>query len=154
MVKFHFNIIIPNSHRLSEWLVPSGIPNPVPYSLLPHACHTVNPSCHYNLIIHISNKHYTSWSSTLYIHFLPFPLSSVRTLSWSLWTQTHSAYIYLQALPYIISLVLLHARNTTLSVSMWNTSKFWVPVVHTIIYANAKSSVFTEQYDQCGNSTE
>ena len=26
--------------------------------------------------------------------------------------------------------------------------------LHTIIYANAKSSVFTEQYDQCGNSTE
>jgi len=25
--------------------------------------------------------------------------------------------------------------------------------LHTIIYANAKSSVFTEQYDQCGNST-
>jgi len=26
--------------------------------------------------------------------------------------------------------------------------------LHTIIYANAKSSVFTEEYDQCGNSTE
>jgi len=26
--------------------------------------------------------------------------------------------------------------------------------LHTIINANAKSSVFTEQYDQCGNSTE
>jgi len=26
--------------------------------------------------------------------------------------------------------------------------------LHTIIYANAKLSVFTEQYDQCGNSTE
>jgi len=26
--------------------------------------------------------------------------------------------------------------------------------LHTIIYANAKSPVFTEQYNQCGNSTE
>jgi len=26
--------------------------------------------------------------------------------------------------------------------------------LHTIIYANAKYSVFTEQYDQCGNATE
>jgi len=26
--------------------------------------------------------------------------------------------------------------------------------LHNIIYANAKSSVFKEQYDQCGNSTE
>ena len=26
--------------------------------------------------------------------------------------------------------------------------------LHNTIYANAKSSVFTEQYDRCGNSTE
>ena len=26
--------------------------------------------------------------------------------------------------------------------------------LRTIIYANSKSSVFTEQYDQCGNSAE
>jgi len=26
--------------------------------------------------------------------------------------------------------------------------------LHTIIYINAKSSIFTEQYNQCGNSTE
>ena len=26
--------------------------------------------------------------------------------------------------------------------------------LHNIIYDNAKSTVFTQQYDQCGNSTE
>ena len=26
--------------------------------------------------------------------------------------------------------------------------------LHIIIYANSKSSIFTEQYDQCGNPTE
>jgi len=46
-----------------------------------------------------------------------------------LWSQTHTAYSYQQALPFIISHVLLHARNTTLSLLFWNISKFCVPTV-------------------------
>jgi len=129
MFKFHFSITLPNSNRLSEWPFPSGIQNSVKDSLLSHACHTVNPSCHYSLIILVFDKHYKSRTSTLYTHFLPFPLSSVHTSSWSLWSQTYSAYNYQKAIPFIISLVLLHERNTTMSVSFWNFSIFCVPAV-------------------------
>ena len=45
------------------------------------------------------------------------------------WSQTHPAYSYQQALPFIISLLLLHARNTTLSLSFWNISKFCLSAV-------------------------
>ena len=37
-----------------------------------------------------------------------------RQWTLKLWSQTHSAYNYQQAPPFIISLVLLHARNSTL----------------------------------------
>ena len=93
-------------------------------------------SCmHATLPIHLFFDNPSIWQSLHIkrlhiIHpFLPFPLPSVHTLSWSLWPQTHSAYNHQQALTYIISLVLFHARNTTLSVSFWNISKFCVPVV-------------------------
>jgi hypothetical protein len=128
MFKFHFNIILPNSVFLNGPFH-SGIQYSVQDSILSHAWSTANLSCHYSLISHVSNKHYTSRSSALYIHFLPFPLPSVHTLSWSLWTQIHSIYNYQQAVPFKISLVLLHSRNTTLSVSFWNISKFCVPVL-------------------------
>ena len=64
--------------------VPSGIQNSVQDSLLPHACHTTIPPCHYSLITPVFAKHHKSKSSTLYIIFLPFPLPSVHKVSWSL----------------------------------------------------------------------
>ena len=44
-------------------------------------------------------------------------------------SRTHPAHNHQQSHSFIISLVLLHVRNTTLFVSFWNISKFSVPVV-------------------------
>ena len=44
-------------------------------------------------------------------------------------SRTHPAHNHQQSHSFVISLVLLHVRNITSSVSFWNISKFWVPVV-------------------------
>ena len=63
-----------------------------------------------------------------------------------LWSQTHPAYSYQQALPFIISLLLLHARNTTLSLSFWNISKFCLSAVENKASLPSLAKLFTKSY--------
>ena len=80
------------------------------------------------IIMHYNDNWKRGWSPKQDCE-ITYCVRSTGHWNLKLWSQTHSAYSYQQALPFIISLVLLHAWNTTLSVSFWNISKFCVPAV-------------------------
>jgi len=81
-LKIHFNIILPYSHRPSEWTVSftSSNQKSVQDYLQSHVCHIPHPFCQCSFIILASDKQYKLWNSTFCIFFLPFPLSLVQTL--------------------------------------------------------------------------
>jgi len=71
LLKIHFNIILPYSHRPSEWTLSfmSSNQKSVDY-IQSHACHTPHPSCHCSAITLVSDKLYKLCYFTFCILFL------------------------------------------------------------------------------------